>query len=284
MQRRDEQMEYVNVVTLRDSGGRIPLFCFPGAGGAVGIFGDIAASIGADRPVYGIDLQKCFDRDRKLTVEQLADECLPAIREKQERGPYFICGYSFGALIAYEVATRLRCIGEDIGVVGLIDTGNPAFRAQLSSARTKQLDKAYAANRLRKYFRILASGNIRTFASGLLAVFAGRAGVRTRRLVRHIFSAMNRPMPAVLRNNDRALFEAWIAYDPPPGALSLLLLYGEHRRSEYGGDRTLGWGTRTSGEVQVELAPEGHVEMMKAPHVFAFTAKLSECFRGTGDQ
>jgi thioesterase domain-containing protein len=275
MQMHDEEMKYLEVVTLSGSGGQTPLFCLPGAGGEVATFREMASLIADDQSVYGIDMQKFFATDREFTVEQLADFCLSAIREMQARGPYHMCGYSFGALIAYEVATRLGRNGEDVGVLALIDTGNPAFRAQLSSAETKQLDKTYVANRLGKYFRFLANGNIRTFAGSLLSLFAARAGIRTRRLIRNICRAMNRPMPDVFRHNDRALFDAWRAYNPPASALSLLLFYGAHRRAEYGGDRTLGWGLCASGEVDVELASEGHVEMMKFPHVRSFAAKLS---------
>lgn len=272
----DGEMKYLEIVTLKEAGGRTPLICFPGAGGAVTIFREMVASIEADQPVDGIDMQKFFDADRQFTVEQLADLCLSAIREKQKRGPYLLCGYSFGAIVAYEVAARLMRDGEDIGVVAMVDTGNPAFRAQLSSTETQQINRSYAANRLGKYLRILADGNIRRFADGVSAVLAARAGIKTRRLIRRAFRAINRPMPDVFRHNDRALFEAWTAYNPPPSALSLLLFYDEHRPLDYGSDRTLGWGLSTSGQVDVELASEGHVEMMKAPYVRSFAARLIE--------
>jgi thioesterase domain-containing protein len=276
----DGEMKYLEIVTLKEAGGRTPLYCFPGAGGAVTIFREMVSSIEADQPVDAIDMQKFFDADRQFTVEQLADLCLSAIREKQKRGPYLMCGYSFGAIVAYEVAARLMRDGEDIGVVAMVDTGNPAFRAQLSSTETQQLNRSYAANRLGKYLRILADGNIRTFADGVSAVLAARAGIKTRRLIRRAFRAINRPMPDVFRHNDRALFHAWTAYTPPPSALSLLLFYDEHRPLDYGGDRTLGWGLSTSGQVDVELASEGHVEMMKAPYVRGFAARLIEYSNG----
>jgi thioesterase domain-containing protein len=275
MQMSDGDAKYLKLAALRESEGQTPLFCFPGAGGEVGIFKDMASLMEGDQPVYGIDMRKFFDIDRKFTVEQLAALCLSMIREKQARGPYHMCGYSFGAIVAYEAANRLSHSGEDIGVLAMIDTGNPAFRTQLSSAEATQLQKAYLANRLARYFRFLAEGNIRSFAGSVFALLASRAGIGTRRLIRRVFLAMNQAMPDVFRNNDRALFEALLAYNPPPSALSLLLFYGEHRRAEYGGDRTLGWSLCASGEVDVELASEGHVEMMNFPYVRGFAAKLS---------
>ena len=38
----------------------------------------------------------------------------------QAHGPYHLCGYSFGAVVAYEVATRLKRNGEDVRVSPLL--------------------------------------------------------------------------------------------------------------------------------------------------------------------
>jgi thioesterase domain-containing protein len=268
------------VVALSGGSGKTSLFCFPGAGGEATTFRGMASLFEGDHSVYGIDMQSFFSTDRKFTVEQLADFCLTVIRRKQARGPYYMCGYSFGALVAYEVASRLRNNGEHIGVVALIDTGNPAFRTQLSSAETKQLEKTYVANRLGKYFRSLTTGDFRTLATSFSALLAARAGTRTRRLIRSICHSMNRPMPDVFRHNDRALFDAWRAYNPPVSALPLLLYYEAHRCAEYGGDRTLGWRLCTRGKVDVELGSGGHVEMMASQNVRSFATKLSGYLTG----
>jgi thioesterase domain-containing protein len=276
----NEEMDNLELVLLAGSDVVTPLFCFPGAGGEVAVFRELAHLFAGNRSVYGIDIRRFFDSDRNFTVEQLADLCLPAIRGMQAHGPYHLCGYSFGALVAYEVAIRLIRHEERVGIVALIDTGNPAFRTQLSSAETTQLQKTYVANRLRKYMRFLISGNIRTVANSLSALFAARAGIRTRHLIRSACRKIGRPMPDVFRNNDRALFDAWKAYDPPAGALALLLYYEAHRIAEYGGDQTLGWQLCTSGQVDVELGSGGHVEMMKSPFVDRFASKLIGYLRG----
>jgi thioesterase domain-containing protein len=275
----NEEEKELELAPLRDAGGRTPLFCLPGAGGEVSIFKELASQMDGDQSVYAIDMQRFFAADRKFTVERLAELCCSVISAAQAHGPYHLCGYSFGAVVAYEVASRLKRNGEDVRVVVLIDTGNPAFRHQQSSAETKQTQKTYLSNRIGKYSRFLASGDIRQFASSFLALFASRAGVRTRRLIRRAFLAVNRPMPFVFRNNDRTLVEAWLAYNPPPSALPLLLFYEAHRRAEYGGDRTLGWRLCASETVDVELASGGHVEMMEARHVRGLAARLSEIIK-----
>src|SRR5689334_11010906 len=133
MSSRNEEVKCLRTLTLRETTGQLPLFCLPGAGGTASIFREMVATLDADFPIYGIDAQNFFEIDRHFAVEELADLCLSTIREKQPRGPYFLCGYSFGAIVAYEVAAKFASMGADVGLVALIDTGNPAFRGQLSS-------------------------------------------------------------------------------------------------------------------------------------------------------
>jgi thioesterase domain-containing protein len=272
----DEERMQLHIVTLTKSGNRSQLICIPGAGGEISIFKDMASLIGEERSIYAIDTREFFDFDRKFTVEQLANLCLVVLGDVKLEGPTVFCGYSFGALVAYEVAIRLRCLGKNVRAVAMIDTGNPAFRHTVHFAEAKQLQKAYLTNRIYKYCRLLVDGNVRVFLGSLLALFASRFGLRTRRVVRRVFSALNRPMPTVFQNNDSALFEAWSAYKPPHSDLSLLLFCGEYRRTEYGGNQSLGWDLCASGVVDVELAPAGHVEMMKLPNVCGFATRLSE--------
>ncbi|KAG6001443.1 NRPS protein [Claviceps maximensis] len=55
------------------------------------------------------------------TFEQLADYYISLIRTMQPRGPYHILGWSFGGIVAMEMAQRLAHRGERLGTVALID-------------------------------------------------------------------------------------------------------------------------------------------------------------------
>ncbi len=84
-------------------------------------------SLGPTQEVIGLLPERVgwkFDRSR--SIEDLALPLLEAIREAQPEGPYFIAGYSFGGLVAYEIAGRLIDAGETIGWLGLLDTLTPA--------------------------------------------------------------------------------------------------------------------------------------------------------------
>jgi acetoacetyl-CoA synthetase len=52
----------------------------------------------------------------------MAIEYLREIKARQRDGPYYLCGYSFGGLVAFEIARRLSESGSEVGLVGLFDT------------------------------------------------------------------------------------------------------------------------------------------------------------------
>ncbi|HXJ44946.1 MAG TPA: alpha/beta fold hydrolase, partial [Bryobacteraceae bacterium] len=56
------------------------------------------------------------------SVEAMAAEYLTAVRARQPNGPYYLCGYSFGGLVAFEMARQLSESGDEVGLVGLFDT------------------------------------------------------------------------------------------------------------------------------------------------------------------
>ena len=56
----------------------------------------------------------------------MASLYVKAIRRQQSHGPYFLGGYCGGGLIAFEVAQQLRNEGEEIALLAMFDTMNPA--------------------------------------------------------------------------------------------------------------------------------------------------------------
>jgi thioesterase domain-containing protein len=52
----------------------------------------------------------------------MAADYLREIKKRQPNGPYYLCGYSSGGLVAFEIARRLSESGDEVGLVGLFDT------------------------------------------------------------------------------------------------------------------------------------------------------------------
>jgi amino acid adenylation domain-containing protein len=72
-------------------------------------------------PVYGLP-PRPPEYDPLSTVEAMAERMVAMIRFVQPVGPYRILGWSFGGVLAYEIAAQLVAASEDVAFVGLIDT------------------------------------------------------------------------------------------------------------------------------------------------------------------
>lgn len=114
------------VVPLQTKGDLPPLFCVAGLGGNPLNLQYMAQALGKNQPFYALQHRGV---DGVLspheTIEAMAEEYIADIRKVKPTGPYFLSGYSFGGLAAYEMAQQLIQAGERVGGLVLIDTANP---------------------------------------------------------------------------------------------------------------------------------------------------------------
>lgn len=55
-------------------------------------------------------------------MEENAAAYVRLIKEVRPEGPYHLLGWSFGGLLAYEMAVRLRAAGDEVGVLTVLDS------------------------------------------------------------------------------------------------------------------------------------------------------------------
>jgi thioesterase domain-containing protein len=255
------QRELVYLCPLRANGIEPPLYCFPGAGGEVGIFERMVSMLPEGRPIYAINCANFFKARTSFAIEQLADLCLRTIVQNQQHGPYYLCGYSLGGLLAYETAAHLANEGHDIGLLALFDTPNPAFAAGLSGVEAAQFRKRYLLDRLKKYGRYLRSGDFDEVVKGAL-LFLSASSEKFPLLFRSVVRLSKAPVPAILQNNDFMYAAALRAYRPRPYQKRLLLFCTENYKSEYAMDLTRGWGRYATGGTDVYIVPGGHISIL----------------------
>lgn len=112
-----------SIVPLQPSGSKDPLFFVHGLFGSVLRFRDFAAALAPDCPVYGIQAQGLDGVLPPLSrVESMVDLYYGQMRKFRPHGPYHLGGYSFGGLVALELARRLLDDGEPVGLLALVDT------------------------------------------------------------------------------------------------------------------------------------------------------------------
>jgi acetoacetyl-CoA synthetase len=100
-----------------------PIFLVPGCCSSVMVFSKLVAQLESGHAIFGMQprgldgLQEPFER-----VEDFAQFYIDAIRDLQPNGPYALMGYSFGGLIALEMAQRLSENGELVALLAMVDT------------------------------------------------------------------------------------------------------------------------------------------------------------------
>jgi surfactin family lipopeptide synthetase A len=116
----EQNAAYPTLVTIQEKGSRPPFFCVHGGAGSTLFLHQLSREMGPDQPFYGIEPEGLDGmKFQRLTVEQMATHYLAEIRKVQQQGPYYIGGYCFGGLVAFEMAQRLMQQGEPPALVAL---------------------------------------------------------------------------------------------------------------------------------------------------------------------
>jgi pimeloyl-ACP methyl ester carboxylesterase len=63
-----------------------------------------------------------------LMNTEIAKFHLEGIKGVQAEGPYYLCGASFGGMVAYEIAQQLHARGDRVALVAMFDTHSPNYR------------------------------------------------------------------------------------------------------------------------------------------------------------
>ncbi|MEM7114000.1 MAG: condensation domain-containing protein [Chloroflexota bacterium] len=111
------------LVPLNESGTRPPIFFTHGVFGSLVWLTNILPLLEADQPAYGLQavgLQA--DAEPDTTIEAMAARYIKAMQRIQPTGPYYLAGYCFGGIVAYEIARQLELLGSEIALLAIIDT------------------------------------------------------------------------------------------------------------------------------------------------------------------
>ena len=116
------------LVPVQPQGERPALFCLGGGGGTALAWHALSQHLGVEQPLYVAESKGLHTRgipDRR--VPAVARTALAAIRRVQPHGPYHLAGYSFGALVAFELARQIHAAGEEITGLVIFDFPAPGM-------------------------------------------------------------------------------------------------------------------------------------------------------------
>ncbi|WP_326696607.1 amino acid adenylation domain-containing protein [Streptomyces sp. NBC_01754] len=110
------------LLPIRTKGSRAPLFCVAPVAGLAWCYTGLLRHLDPERPIYGLQSRLAAPgRPLPGSLAEVAADHLEQIRSVQPTGPYHLLGWSYGGLVAHELAVRLRHEGVPVGLLALLD-------------------------------------------------------------------------------------------------------------------------------------------------------------------
>jgi surfactin family lipopeptide synthetase A len=248
-----------SLVPIQTLGSKLPFFCVHGAHGTVVRFHDLSRYLGADQPFYGLQAQGLDARNSCHTrAEEMASHYIKEIRGLHPEGPYFIGGYSFGGMVAFEMAQQLAAQGQE-AVVFLFDTLLPI--------------RGIAPHK-----------DAESTSSVLLKLFQIPAPERRNYFSRVVAAAM-RPIERWLRNTRlprehnkvrKICLQAYREYMPQPFRGRVILFRSNQKPLRGVRDPHLGWSAYVRG-LEVYDVEGNHENILLEPQVRCVAEQLKVC-------
>ena len=259
------------LVRIQPRGTRPPLFLVHPGGGGVLCYAELARALGPDQPLYGLQAPGLDGERPPLDrIGEMAELYLEAIRAVQPVGPWHLGGWSFGGLVAYEMACRLAEHGEPAGLVAILDV--PPRVAAVSTDDELELLVRGLDDVFLQTVQISPAELRGLDSRSQVALVLDRAR-RTGRLADDFDERRAAGLVEVFKANLRAA-SAWEPR-PFPGRITIIRAADSDR---LGPDPDGGWSELAPADVVT--VPGGHHSMVAAPRVDFLAQALRSALEG----
>ena len=269
-----------SLVAVQPNGTKPPLFCVHTQIGEIFLqCRNLSLFLGMDQPVFGLRSQGRGGETPYLTIEEMASYYLREIRTVQRKGPYFLLGYCFGGMIAYEMGRLLKTQGEEVGLLVMINTPAPG------SLKSFPLRPSYVVKRIARQL-----GKLRTLRAREKLVIVRTKAIWLARLVSQSFKAAlwdalaksssgmaEREAQSLLSIADINLLAAK-AYDPGTYAGRIVFFQTEDSATDlYVADPVGGWMPLAEEGIEVHAFGGSNAPSLRHTPNIEWGEKLKSC-------
>ncbi|NYT45497.1 amino acid adenylation domain-containing protein [Alcaligenaceae bacterium] len=271
-----------------------PFICVHPIAGDVSVFLDLARAMPPHIPLWAIQAPGLEEGQTPLdSVQSLASAGLEALAARGLASPRWIGGYSFGGIVAFEMARQLADQGRAPERVIILDTPAPLQRASILSEDAAQADAQWLLRMVDVRARFQDVDTPITLDELVAAPAAQRFELA---LARSHAAGLIPPAATVewlkrVHHCSLVQYAAYLAYQPQPGVsrdLPLAVIRAAHPRAGDLSDAeaqqlamsAMGWQAYTDAEIPVCEVPGDHVSMLGpdiAQQVAAAISDLLQC-------
>ncbi|ARU63054.1 hypothetical protein CBW65_20300 [Tumebacillus avium] len=274
LQEQAEQREASPLVPIKTDGDKTPLFLFhPGTGNVLAYYG-LARALPEDQQVYGLQVP-ALEADVPVLdrVEELAASYLHWMQSVQPQGPYLLGGWSFGGLLAYEVAQQLRTAGETVELLAMFDAAVPLPTPEEQLLSEAEFSVSYCQNMAERLKLDLSVKGIELDPHNIEAALRDFLELgKEHNILPHDFGYEQfRRLLRVSAANERASG----SYQPTPYPGDMTLFRAAEQPAEAERQAALGWEMLVQGRLDVHEVPGDHDTIVLPPHVQTLAEQLS---------
>lgn len=295
-----DSLPWTSLVPIQPQGSNSPFFCVHPIFGVVFPYYELASHLGKNQPFYGLQPKGIDGKHPPLTsIEDMAAYYIEALRTVQPNGPYFLGGWSFGGLVAFEMAQQLQKSGQKVALLAVIDTLAPVSANIVSLGDSLKFFLTTASRSiwpfLRDYLYLLTDAEkpqneglaqnypqlykfFQRAANFFKECILGQAAIADflpqeskRAILRELTFS---PMFPVFQANSQATLN----YVPQIYPNRITLFRSSEQISIAHRNPTLGWNELTADQVEVIRLPGNHLTMLRKPHVQVLAEQLRQYF------
>ena len=279
-----EALKWNWLFPIQSTGSKPPLFMLHGSG-------QLGRQLDMDQPVYGGRTHGLDGRRAHPSVEKMAAEYVKEICMVQPEGPYFVGGFCFGGLLAFEVARQLREQDQEVALLLLLDPTIPGKGGAWSavSLRLRQAAITRLAEKVRRHSRKLrplsvqerltrVGRGVQWRFNNVKARLARRVDSGIKMLACRVFLAFGQLVPEALRMFyfKEVCLRAARNYVPKVYSGRVVLLRPENATKK----RLVEWKRLLAGKLEIyELPSERHMDPIEGPRTPAWAERVRACLK-----
>jgi len=261
-----------SLVPLKPEGTKPALYVVHGANHNVLMFNALAHKLDKDQPVFGLQSRGLNGvTEPHDSIDQMAADYIAEIVKSNPDGPYALGGFSYGGIVAYEMARQLMAQGKKVTIMAQFDTYvYPSY---------------YYTNPLKKkvLMSLFQMGKVVFLSFNMFA--SKKHFVRRKELlkiqIKGIFLKwkygkekqyeMQFNVPYKMQENHEKATEA---YTITPQDIVIDLFRAEEEINFVHDHDLLGWRKMGGRGIRKHMVPGNHVDMFEKPHVDTLAEKL----------